>query len=250
MASGRMIHPLLQTPVRRRIIPAYGDDEDDGELYDSSFVNVDELIKRPKPDDYFVTKMANILSGYPNIGTPPEPSQLLGHLFLGSRVNAENPTLLRKYRFTHMLNCTAYRSVLGKANPLPPDTKVRSQCELSMDEDFYHDFVPNLMSAATFIDRAGTQQGRVLLYCSGVNCSSAIAIGYLVKSRIPLLEATRYVKDARRVALSQEGFMEKLTDYARSLGMLDKEPDDIPAPTFGRKLDMKRLNTVHLPMFL
>ena len=60
--------------------------------------------------DMFTQKMEDLLSSSQYIGVPPDPTNVLGHVYIGTQANAENFDLLKRWRITHVLNCAGTAS--------------------------------------------------------------------------------------------------------------------------------------------
>lgn len=79
--------------------------------------------------------------------------------------------------------------------------------------------------AHRFLDKARNDGGKILIYCPSVNRSGAIAISYLMKLRMPLLQAAQMVKFQRKAVLYNIGFIRQLVAFARDRLMLDADVD-------------------------
>ena len=213
----------------------------------------DDLYQQPRvvPDDVYAQKMEKILCAPPCLGVPPEPSTIAGTVYLGTSSNAENVAMIKAMGINYIFNCagTTLTNCRRMRNLYTPDTGVLSYEEIRTDddEDFYirHYFE----QAHAFIDWARGRGGRVLIFCPGVSRSGAIAISYLIRQGMTLLEATKVVKGLRRVALSNYGFIRQLVEYARQLDALDDDVYEEPARKT-RAIDKFRYNSAHLPTFL
>lgn len=103
--------------------------------------------------------------------------------------------------------------------------------------------------AHRFINDARAMGHRVLIACPGVSRSGVLALSYLISQGFTLFEATRSLKDKRRLLLCNEGFMKQLVSYAREKCRLDNL-EGISAPEYGRTIDLYRIRSAHLPAFL
>ena len=202
-------------------------------------------------DEEYLSKMRAILSAYPSIGVPREPTCISGGVYVGSTANAENLPLLRKLGISYILNCAGdtssfkYRRV---RQFYPPESGVKGYEELPVVDSELAKVYTFFDRAHAFIDYARSQQGKVLIHCPGVSRSGAIAISYLVRSGKPLLEATQVLKQRRRCALANEAFMLQLVQYARTLGRLESNVRRMSVPDYYRPLNHYRIKSAHLPL--
>jgi protein-tyrosine phosphatase len=205
------------------------------------------------PDRVYIDKMEKILGSFPNIGVPPEPSVVAPMVYLGTSANAENISLLKSMDIKYLLNCAGSGNVYKfrrYKEMYTPETGVMGYQELILEDYEDSKIRPYFERAHGFIDYARHRGCKVLIFCSGVSRSGAIALSYQIRNHIPLLKATRALKNKRRVLLTNEGFIRQVVEYARENNTLDADVDAVYAPRFGRKLDSHRLQRAHLPMFL
>jgi len=204
-------------------------------------------------DGVYVDKMAKILGASPNIGVPPEPTCISGSVFLGTSADAENLAMMKALRITYVLNCAggvgvySYKRVKDLYGP---DTGIQGYEELYADDSENYDIRSCMDRAHAFIDHARSKNARVLIQCPGVSRSGAIAISWLIREGTPLLAATKMVKDKRRNALANTGFMRQLVAYARAKNQLDYDPTSVRAPTYHRVLHKARIMSAHLPLWV
>jgi len=202
----------------------------------------------PDNEVYF-EKLHKILTGPPFIGVPPEPSAFLDLVYVGTIAQSENLELLKRLKFTHVLNCAGLPTTLKQSRKARyKDSGIRYE-ELPIDDSERFDILPYFSLAHSFISSA-PYRSRILIADHGVSRSGAIAISYMIKRGSTLLKAADIFKKIRRVALCNEGFMRALVAYARSCQMLDPDPGQIKAPVYGRKLDSYRIRSAHLPTVL
>jgi len=64
------------------------------------------------------------------------------------------------------------------------------------------------------------------VHCAlGINRSAAVCVAYLmVERRLALLDATRLIKDRRRIVLANKAFQRQLVRFARTRGLLGQLP--------------------------
>ncbi|ESK91053.1 phosphatases II [Moniliophthora roreri MCA 2997] len=155
---------------------------------------------------------------------PSQASEIVPRLYISDLSFAENPTLLAKYRITHIL------SILPERIAVHPDsdrilgyTPVRMQVCV---EDFpFAELAAHLPTTTKFIrDALSSKHGRetrVLVHCAeGISRSVSVVAAFLMAQYgwTPG-EAVKYVKDKRKVANPNFGFVKQLYEYGReSLG--------------------------------
>ena len=218
--------------------------------YDDTY-DVDTY-KLPQDDEY-IEKMRAILSASPILGVPREPTAISGGVYVGSTANAENIALLKSMHISHILNCAGDKMSLKYRRIrqfYTPESGVQGYEELPIQDSEFADIRSYFDRAHAFIDYARAHNGKVLIHCPGVSRSGAVAIAYLVRNGTPLLEATQVLKQRRRCALANEGFMRQLVQYARARGMVEGNPRRYSAPRYYRPLNGHRIKTAHLPLFL
>ena len=206
--------------------------------------NLDIVDDSSADEEAYVEKMKSILSAPPSIGVPPTPSLIFTNVYVGTTANAENLTQLKSAGITHVLNCGITPTSVHFRNVrrmYGDSSVVRGYEGLYIEDADDCDLIPWLRKAHDFIERARSQGGSVLVCSPGVSRSGAVAIGYLLQRGVPLLRATRILKEERRVALCNHGFMRTLARYARALDMLDSSADlkSIKAPRYGNRRNDK-----------
>ncbi len=209
--------------------------------------------KQEVPDSVYVERMIRILSAAPCLGVPPDPSNILGHLYLGTSANAENLAQLKANRITYLLNCagTGSNANFKRVRDLyPPESGIMGYQELILEDTESANARHHFERAHAFIEHARDQHGNVLIYCNGVSRSGAVTISYLMKRGRPLLQATKIVKEKRRCALTNESFMCQLVEYARDINCLDPDVEYVRAPKYFRPINRYRINSAHLPTFV
>lgn len=203
-------------------------------------------------EDVYVEKVQRILSSYPSIGVPPEPSIVTGCVYLGTTADAENLAMVKAMGINYILNCAGGhpRGVYRRRSRYTPDTAIMGYEELHIEEWEDSDIRSWFERAHTLIDHWKTSGGKVLIHCPGVSRSGAIALSYLVHTGIPLLQATKMLKDKRRCLLNNDGYIQQVVAWAYERGLVDFDVDAVRAPRYGRALDKYRIKTAHLPTFL
>lgn len=180
------------------------------------------------PEDRYAELMRGILLAEPYRGVCTEPSRLLDHVYIGSQSNAESLRLLRQLRISHVLNCAGYKGPRPVPNASPYEGLGIDYYEFQAEDTDTYDICRHFPEAFRYLDHAKRQGGTVLVHCAlGINRSAAVCLGYMMThSKIPLLRATRILKDKRRIALANRAFQRQLVRFARSRGLLDElEPE-------------------------
>lgn len=205
-------------------------------------------------DEAYIEKVQGLLSAYPYYGVPPEPSQVTPGVYLGSTANAENIHLLKTIGITHILNCAGGLPIglHRRRGRYPPETGILGYEELLIEEWEETDVRAWFEKAHNIIDYWRGKGGKVLIHCPAVSRSGAIALSYLIRTGIPLISATKNLKEKRRCLLNHHGFIRQLVVWARDRGMTDDDFNEMKAPTFGRALDRHRMKYAHcdLPLYL
>jgi len=229
--------PGIGTPYRYLL---YEDPEDD--MYYSRLPN-NEVLEE---------KLNAVLSALPCIGVPPEPSPICGCVYLGTTADAENIALIKSFGISFILNCAGGHPLGLKRQraKYPPESGIQGYEELPIEEWEDSDIRSFFDRAHNLIDYWRGKGGKVLIHCPGVSRSGAIALTYLCRTGVPLLQAAKVLKDRRRCVLNNDGFVKQIVSWCRDRGMVDADVDSVRAPRYGRKLDSYRIKTAHLPTFL
>ena len=67
---------------------------------------VSRILDDDLPDnEYYFDRLHDILTGPPFIGVPPEPTAFVDLVYVGTIAQSENLELLKRLKFTHVLNC-------------------------------------------------------------------------------------------------------------------------------------------------
>jgi len=203
-----------------------------------------------EPDSLYLEKLQDIFCSTSYSGVPYEPTMIHGLVYLGTQANAENLDSLRRHKIKHVLNCAGVPESLYHARAARYKNTDISYSELPIDDGELDSIIGFFGQANNCIDKARMQGERILIHCTGVSRSGAIAMGYLISAGKKLLDAAKDLKKERRVVLCHDGFMEEIVAYARAQGMLDISPYDMDVPRYGRAMDVQRLKYAHLPDYL
>lgn len=174
-------------------------------------------------DDYYMDRMREILTGFPNTGPPSYPVQILEHVYMGNQRNADNVEVLRRYGITHVFSCAGQRRYENSRSPYAKDSGIKEFLLISADDTEDFDIARHFDEAIAFLDRVKKAKGKALVHCNlGVNRSGAFVAAYLMaEQKRTLLEVINYLKVKRFVVLSNKGFRRQLIQFARSRGRLD-----------------------------
>ncbi|KAK7030423.1 hypothetical protein VNI00_014167 [Paramarasmius palmivorus] len=155
---------------------------------------------------------------------PSQPSEIIPRLYISDLSFAENPSLLAAHRITHIL------SILPERIAVHPDSdRILGYTPIRMQvcvEDFpFAELAAHLPSTTKFIrDALSPKHGRetrVLVHCAeGISRSVSVVAAFLMAQYgwTPG-EAVKYVKERRKVANPNFGFVKQLYEYGReSLG--------------------------------
>ncbi|KAJ3930842.1 MAG: protein-tyrosine phosphatase-like protein [Lentinula lateritia] len=163
--------------------------------------------------------------GTPNISPPPTSrnlaSEIIPRLYISDLSFAENPALLRTYHITHIL------SILPESLSLPPDAELRLilgytpvRLQIRDVEDFpFAELAAHLPTTTGFIQTAfkANPESRVLVHCvEGISRSVSVVAAFLMAQYgwTPM-EAVGYVKEKRKIANPNFGFVKQLYEYGR-----------------------------------
>ena len=181
-----------------------------------------------------------------------EPSAVVGCVYLGTSANAENIALIKSLGINYILNCAGGHplGLRRQRAKYPPESGVLGYEELRIEEWEDSDIRSWLDRAHNLIDYWKAKGGRVLIHCPGVSRSGAIALTYLCRTGVPLLQATKLLKAKRRCLLNNDGFILQIVSWCYDRGMVDSDVASVRTPRYGRALDKYRITTAHLPTFL
>lgn len=207
-------------------------------------------LNRRQEEEAVLARMQNILGGHPYLGVPREPSKIARGIFLGGIADAENLDLLRRVGITHVLNCSGRPAVRRRQlrNPYIGNRDIAGYLQIDAQDEEGYDISVHFRQCCHFIFSARKAGGQVLIYGEGVSRAGAVCLAYLLYRGMYLLEATRLLKDARRTALCNAGFMRHLIRYAQDQALVDPEPNKVHGQTsFNmRGLDKERVSKAHL----
>ncbi|KAL2339151.1 hypothetical protein Fmac_013597 [Flemingia macrophylla] len=153
-------------------------------------------------------QLLRVLKSYKEDNIPPKIDE---GLYLGSIAAAYNKEALKNYNITHIL------TVACKIKPPHPADFVYKVIEVVDKYDV--DLKQYFNECLDFIDEAKRHGGGVLVHCfAGKSRSVSIVIAYLIKTRgMSFNEALRHVRTVRPTAFPNQGFINQLMDFEKSL---------------------------------
>jgi len=172
----------------------------------------------------YLQRVKNVLtSNLCTFRTNQGPTQLLDHLYIGSKEDAHKIRLLHTLKITHVLNCAGKKDYDDENCFKSPydGTGIKYLQFEARDNDGYP-MLMHFQEAKSFIDGAKREKGRVLVHCEmGINRSGCICIAYMMADEnITLLNALRRAKMERPVILVNEGFQALLIQFGQEQNLL------------------------------
>ncbi|KAK2463873.1 hypothetical protein APHAL10511_004178 [Amanita phalloides] len=184
------------------------------------------VFHRPHPIQPHLTLQASLPSANPFSPTHHTKgvTEIIPHLYISDLSFAENPACLSSHRITHILSALPEAIYVPPAtllHPHPPPTRLQIRVE-----DFpFAELAVHLPRTTEWIGDALTRDpnARVLVHCiEGISRSVSIVAAYLMAhfGWTPS-EAVKFIKNKRRAAEPNFGFVQQLHEYARdSLGRM------------------------------
>jgi len=156
------------------------------------------------------------------------PAALLDFLYIGSRIDAHQISLLKSLRITHVLNVAGKLDYSDLNCFETPDMYKQSGIkykQIDADDTYGYPMMRHFRESKAFIDSAHQQGGRCLVHCEmGINRSGCICIAYMMDhEHITLLTAIRRAKMDRPTILVNEGFQEQLIRFGDENDLLYDE---------------------------
>jgi hypothetical protein len=140
------------------------------------------------------------------------PSQIFKWMYLGTFETACNPSDLRRLKINYILNC-AYDC---KNTNIP---KGVTELHLKVKDDSDFEIFEYFEKANKFINDVRNHGGVILVHCKlGVSRSPSFVAAYLMKYfNFSLESALRFIRKSRPQVKPNEGFMNYLEKYEKSL---------------------------------
>ena len=144
------------------------------------------------------------------------PDKVLDFLFLGSLRTAQTPQVYEDLNIGFIL--TAGRDLEVVVSP------GMKQLEIAVDDLPGENMIPLFEQCFAFIDEAKRARKGVLIHCfAGLSRSVTITAAYLMKTMYPMTrdEAMILIRQSRKAAMPNRGFMENLLTYEKQLRTLN-----------------------------
>ncbi|GLB34489.1 putative dual specificity phosphatase, catalytic domain [Lyophyllum shimeji] len=174
-------------------------------------------LKRPAPAP--ATHQHTRLAG---IGAPRGASEIVPRVFISDLSFAENPACLGSHRITHIVSALSHSVVLPSPSALPDGHPAPRHLHVRVEDFPFAELAAHLPGTVGWIEEAlrEDKEARVLVHCGeGVSRSVAVVAAYLIKEYgWSPEEAVEFIKSKRGVADPNQGFVQQLGEYARSLG--------------------------------
>ena len=194
-------------------------------LFDSGASCVTDVPLVGDGDAPYVDVLMTAMSDSDTYGFPYTATHLLDHLYLGAEEQARDLTLLRSLGITHVVNCASKYIDTG------PDFYGQdfSYMGFHAEDDDSYDIMQHFQPVYDFIEKARLSGGKVLIHCVvGVNRSGVLAIAYcMLHKNMGPISAAKFVKESRKMMLTNNGFQVRLIAFAREKGMLHLDTDQL-----------------------
>jgi len=158
------------------------------------------------------------------------PSVIIdGFLYLGDQVSADDIEVLDNLGIRYVVNATVSPNPFENQHPSKRD--LRKFCYLNCHIEDYEssDIRQHFKSTKEFIDKARTQNGRVLVHCAaGMSRSPTLMISYLMqRNKWTLRQSFLYVRERRPIIYPNAGFIAQLIEFEKECyGTASMKPDD------------------------
>jgi len=167
------------------------------------------------------------------------PSELLPRLYLGSKQNAMDSEILKKYRITHIL------SVMGEIEHKFDDCELLNVSMASEGTTVLADIAQRCFP---FMNKATRPGCKLLVHCTrGVNRSSTLVIAWLMETfHCAFYNAWKAVKESREIIQPTPRYVEQL----RAIDLETQGVHSTPDNFLGETLTDGVLGTAHENMTL
>ena len=180
--------------------------------------------------DVLMTAMEDTDDTY---GFPNSATCLLDHLYISGEEQAKDLDLLRSLGITHVVNCASRYVDTG------PDFYGNefSYMGFRAEDEWTYDIMQHFQPVYDFIEKARLSGGKVLIHCVvGVNRSGVLAIAYcMLHKNMGPISAAKFVKESRKMMLTNNGFQVRLIAFAREKGMLQLDTDQLNKMLIGNR---------------
>ena len=142
-----------------------------------------------------------------------QASEILPHLFIGSRKDAHDKELMQSFGITHILNATDNCPCVFE----DAFTYIR----IAVQDTWNQDLPSHFARCFEFIQNAKENGHVVMVHCNaGISRSSTITIAYIMQSqRMNLSDAYAFVKHRRDIIAPNLDFMGELMQFEKTLGL-------------------------------
>jgi len=156
---------------------------------------------------------------YQNCNLIIEPSKKMGGIYLGDFVAAKNVEYLKQNKISCVLTVADVKSFTLPKSIVPNHLIIPADDHQSFKLSKY------FTTCFKFIHENRSKGKNVLVHCmAGISRSSTIIIGYLMTNENMSLEiAYKFVRQKRRAAFPNFGFMKQLQDYEEKLKIQEKK---------------------------
>lgn len=180
---------------------------------------------------------ANPFSPSQTMANARNVSEIIPRLYISDLAFAESPPSLSSYRITHVLSTLPDKIFCPPPTLLPVQP---SRMQIRVDDLPFAELAAHLPNTTAWIQDAlvNNPEARVLVHCvEGISRSVSVVAAFLMAQYgWSPVEALQYIKNKRRIAEPNFGFVQQLHEYARdSLGRVHPLP---VLPTF---------NNAHVP---
>ncbi|KAF9061380.1 protein-tyrosine phosphatase-like protein, partial [Rhodocollybia butyracea] len=147
-------------------------------------------------------------------------SEIIPRVYISDLSFAENPSLLGTYQITHIL------SILPETVCIPHNLHAilgytPARLQINVEDLPFSELAAHLPTTTAFIRDAlrGNPEARVLVHCvEGISRSASVVAAFLMAQYgwTPR-EAVGYVKEKRKIANPNFGFVKQLYEYGRDV---------------------------------
>jgi protein-tyrosine phosphatase len=152
------------------------------------------------------------------------PTQILSFIYLGSKNDAKNKSLLNKLNIKYIINCTPSKEVdrnTGCPNFFEKEKSFK-YLRIGIFDNSGEDVLAHMDSTFKFIEE-GKHYGNILIHCHrGVSRSATFVMGYLMrKNEMTLSESLTFLQSKRHIVNPNKAFLHQLNKYENQL-VLDR----------------------------
>lgn len=166
----------------------------------------------------YIQKMRSVLNCHS--GWPRGPTKIFDFLYLAGEDEACDLKLLQSLGITHVINCAA--SYVNTGQHFYGDS-IKKYIEFEAEDESDYNIMQHFDESYAAIEEARQLGGKALIHCiMGINRSGALAVGYaMVHKQWGPIQAAEYVRKARKLLLSNDGFQQQLISFAHDRNLLE-----------------------------